>query len=250
MPITPDWSIYYADTGTPMSAEAISAAEANSVEAALDTVIGSQRQIRNFKWANAAARTAQTGMTEGDIGDQADTDIRYRYSGSAWVNVSAGVVPLGSGVLNAVSSFAIDNLTGFDEYEITLDLPTSSVANQLSVVQLRLNGVADASANYDSQRDIAAAAVTSASSALAQTSWTIANGDRADKYMVIRLSSLNATRRTVGLVDSAIWDAAANPARIDFAIRHRLSSGYNGIGFTVSTGTVTGYYSVRGIRST
>lgn len=46
--------------------------------------VDQMRPIRSFKWANAAARNAQTGMTEGDIGDQADTNEVWRYSGSAW----------------------------------------------------------------------------------------------------------------------------------------------------------------------
>ena len=83
MPTTTPDSIYYADSATTMSAEAISAAEATSVQNALNSV-RSRRQIQTFVWANAAARAAQTGMVEGDIGYQSDTNIYYFYTGTVW----------------------------------------------------------------------------------------------------------------------------------------------------------------------
>lgn len=80
MPVTSPDSIYYADTSTTDSVVAISAAEATSVQAAL---VARRAQV-NFKWANAAARTAATGMSINDLGYQVDTNITYRYDGSAW----------------------------------------------------------------------------------------------------------------------------------------------------------------------
>jgi hypothetical protein len=71
-----------------MSAETISAAEATSVQAALDSLVNNNRQVQTYIWANAAARTAQTGMLEGAIGYQSDTDVYYSYSGTAWIDVS------------------------------------------------------------------------------------------------------------------------------------------------------------------
>lgn len=83
MPITPN-GIYYADTSTSMSAEAISAAEANSVDDAIQTLIVNNRQLQDYRWADAAARAAQSGMGEGDEGYQQDTKISYRYFDGAW----------------------------------------------------------------------------------------------------------------------------------------------------------------------
>lgn len=80
MPVTSPDSIYYADGSTAMSAEAISAAQATSVQDALDV-----RQIKSYVWANATARGTQTGMTEGDMGYQRDTNEPYLYTGTAWV---------------------------------------------------------------------------------------------------------------------------------------------------------------------
>lgn len=67
-----------------------STATFNAAFAQVGTVVGpltagfAQRQIRTFKWANAAARTAQTGMSEGDVGHQIDTRVTYLYTSSAW----------------------------------------------------------------------------------------------------------------------------------------------------------------------
>lgn len=83
MPITPN-GIYYADTSTSMSAEAISAAEATSVDDAIQTLIVNNRQLQDYRWADSAARAAQAGMGEGDEGYQIDTKIIYRYSSGAW----------------------------------------------------------------------------------------------------------------------------------------------------------------------
>lgn len=49
------------------------------------------RQIQSYRWANAAAKTAQTGMAAGDLGYQIDTGIHYRYT-TAWVPAWAGAI--------------------------------------------------------------------------------------------------------------------------------------------------------------
>lgn len=43
------------------------------------------RQFASYRWANAAARTAQTGMLERDMGYQADTATGYCYIGGVWL---------------------------------------------------------------------------------------------------------------------------------------------------------------------
>ena len=66
--------------------------------------IGNTRQIKTYKWADNAARTAQTGMVAGDEGYQTDTDTAYRYDGTAWVTLNAPPqiwdIVLAIGVLN------------------------------------------------------------------------------------------------------------------------------------------------------
>jgi hypothetical protein len=56
----------------------------NAISNALNTALGVAFPIRTYKWADQNARNAQTGMSEGDIGDQADIDTQFRYSGTVW----------------------------------------------------------------------------------------------------------------------------------------------------------------------
>jgi len=79
MPVTSPDSIYYADGTTPASLADITSAMATSVQDALNL-----REGHSFSWADASARSAQTGMATGDIGYQVDTDTFYIYNGSAW----------------------------------------------------------------------------------------------------------------------------------------------------------------------
>lgn len=83
MPTTTPDGIYFADSSTSMSAEAISAAEATSVQDAF-TAFREFRQIQTFVWADAAERALQAGMSEGDMGYQSDTKIYYLYNGASW----------------------------------------------------------------------------------------------------------------------------------------------------------------------
>lgn len=76
--------IYYADASTPMSAEAISAAEATSVDNVVEELIIKHRQMQDFVWVDSAARIAQTGMRVGDEGYQQDTRLSYRYFDGSW----------------------------------------------------------------------------------------------------------------------------------------------------------------------
>lgn len=43
-----------------------------------------RRAIYSYRWANNAARTAQTGMRAGDQGYQVDSGIRWTYDGANW----------------------------------------------------------------------------------------------------------------------------------------------------------------------
>jgi len=58
------------------------AAMQDSVQTALNTKV---RTSTDYLWANAAARTAQTGMVAGQKGYQTDTGITYRRDTSIWV---------------------------------------------------------------------------------------------------------------------------------------------------------------------
>lgn len=70
------WTTDPADSA---SLVAESAQQASSIQAAFD-----KRQNFDFRWADAAARTAQSGMVYGSQGFQVDTGVVYFYTGSVW----------------------------------------------------------------------------------------------------------------------------------------------------------------------
>lgn len=94
MPTTSPDNIYYPDSATALALETNLAQLASSVQDAFDDKINDTRQIKSYIWANNAARTGQTGMAEGDVGYQTDTDIPYRYSGSAWLPAHSGAIAI------------------------------------------------------------------------------------------------------------------------------------------------------------
>lgn len=49
--------------------------------------IENERQLFTYRWANAAARTGQTGMVSGAIGYQVDTGVYWMYTGTAWTQL-------------------------------------------------------------------------------------------------------------------------------------------------------------------
>lgn len=81
---------------------------ANSVQSAL-TLRGPTNPTWHYRWTNAAARTAQTGMRAGDVGYQADTNTAYYYNGSSWEVTIAAAAPFA--VLTRTANQGIANLT-------------------------------------------------------------------------------------------------------------------------------------------
>lgn len=55
----------------------------NTIVAAIQALFNA-RADQTYRWADATARAAQTGMVVGNTGYQSDTGITYRYNGSAW----------------------------------------------------------------------------------------------------------------------------------------------------------------------
>ena len=90
MPTTSPDSIYYADGTTPASLSNITVAMANSVQNALNV-----RETKSYIWPDEAARDAQTGMINGQIGYQTDNATYYIYSGSwlIWAKAPTTYVP-------------------------------------------------------------------------------------------------------------------------------------------------------------
>lgn len=75
---SPD-GIGYITTADNVTPSVESSAQATTIQTAFNF-----RQRYEFVWANAAARTTQTGMVTGSTGYQIDTKSEYIYESSAW----------------------------------------------------------------------------------------------------------------------------------------------------------------------
>lgn len=263
MPTTSPDNIYYADGSTPMSAEAISAAEATSVQNALNSLINNTRQIRAFVWADTAARNDQIGMTEGDIGYQLDSDTNYQYTGSVWVaRYAGGLVPIvptsvaGTGVsLNAgtglitTTNATTANINGcftsvFRNYRIFIE--STGTASTL-VVTLRASGT-DSITGYDRTELLARNATVSSSTNLNGASATIIGFSNTLMQANIDVSGPQLAVATTMLSSGGVH---SNPAAVNIAnglvtnyITHRPSTSYDGVTITYSaaqSGTIRVY---------
>ena len=114
---SPDNIVYWTTAPIdPASLVAESAAQATSIQNALLT-----RQGQYYRWANSAARTAQTGMVYGSKGFQVDTGIEYFYDGTNWVigarvNVQADTT---NSVGRVVTQIGTGRITGVATANIT-----------------------------------------------------------------------------------------------------------------------------------
>lgn len=241
---SPD-SIFYPAIGDTSGYQNNMATNAGSVQTAFNT-----RQIHTYAVADAVELAALSGiytLVEGDQADEADNDSSWRWDGSGWVAVSSGPLTIiDSGTITAQSSFAFDTLTGYDEYEIVLNLPTSSTANSINMF-VRASATNDTSANYDYEQNLASSTSSTAANTTGGTSWAAINYiARDDKTAIIRLFSLNAAARTVAKVDALASNATSSAVVVVNHLRHRSTSAFTGVGFTTSTGTVTGSYVITG----
>jgi hypothetical protein len=252
-----------------MSAEAISAAEATSVQDALDALVNDTRQIQTFVWANSAARTAQTGMIAGDFGFQTDTSTTYRYIGSSWVAFYAtnatSVVPTSvagtgvsfSAVTGLVSFSAATSVTvngcftsAFANYKLVWDVPTTST-NLNITMQLRASGTTATTA-YDRLvlGATGAAATPTVANNLNQASWQVAAATTAQHHSTLELFRPFVAVGTVGILAG---NGLTNPptAAGTFALQqsnlfHRTATAYDGFVLTPSTGNFTGTVAIVG----
>lgn len=245
MPLTPNFSIYYRDTSTPASLETESALQADSVDDALTLAITGNRQIQTFRWANAAARTAQTGMVAGDTGYQTDTAMEYIYTGSAWRVNTGGLVLLESGTFTTASSITSDPFSSaFDGYLIRLRADFSTAAFISAVFRASGSDLTDA--NYDRQILQGSASTAAAAEATGQTamsSLTMASRNRASAS--INIFSARSARATMLEADITAHGGGST-VRGTYGGVYTPTTAIDGIKFTTNTGTATGAYSVYG----
>lgn len=108
---TPD-NIYYpqaSDSIAPL--ETVFATMASSMQSALTNT----RAKFYYRWADATARAATTGMRTGDEGFQVDTGVGYRYDGSTWQMWSLAKKTF-SPTLSSAGSFNLGTSGGTEAY--------------------------------------------------------------------------------------------------------------------------------------
>lgn len=244
----------------------ISGADTGTWKSILNTIIGlinGKFNARPYKWADAAARAAETGMTEGDIGDQADTNQRWRYSGTAWTLISAGlnlILPttvtngtlVGGGTVTftGVTSVSLNGVfsSTYDWYQIEYDFTTSGAGIFNPV--LRVSGT-DATSAYDTQRSTAINATLAAAQSLNAANWVGSGAvgiTGARQSGTIKLYNPGTAVATTGVVQAII---TPNPMTTSAALYtggllHRTLTAYDGITLAVSTGNLAGTVRVLG----
>lgn len=254
MPTTTPDAIYFADSSTSMSAEAISAAEATSVQNAFDA-FREFRQIQTFVWADSGARGSQAGMSEGDMGYQLDTDMYYYYSGSVWFASLAGtttVIPTSvtngsftaQGKVTSTAQPLVRVRDAFPnaltQFRITYDITTASAA----LLYARLAVAAtDAATAYDNQVQSVTGATVAGAQSLNQTQIILSGIALAGARHVGMMTAFqpNVAIATMLKADTL---TTANPmvataGKYVSDVLHRTTTAYDSISFFGSTGNIT-----------
>lgn len=222
------------------------------------TAVSGTRQIQTYKWANQAARLAQAGMTEGDVGDQADTDRRYRYSGTAWMDITSGLFPVtatsvaGTGVtlgqsgrvsFTGATSVSVNGCftAAFDNYKIVFSL-SSKTAVVDTTFRLRAAGVDASGANYNYVRGLDTGTSRVVASNATATSSVLDFGTSVDNDLTLYAPFLTQASRFINL--------SAGPGGVaTIGCYHTLSSSYDGFTIAMPSGQVTGILRIYGYNN-
>lgn len=230
---------------------------AEAVQDALDGV-RTTRAIQEFRWANAAARAAQTGMVLGDQGLQVDTVSRYIYTGSAWIPSGGGLTRLspsavsGTGasigstgkilVSSGGANFSIQGCfsSAFSSYRIKIP---RLVGSTTSVLQVQLMNGASAISTGTYDFDLAYR-TASTPNAVATSSATALNMSGASTQPV-KSGWLEVDMPASAVGTAFNWKlfetpaAGASPGQVLGGGFQRDATAYDGIRFLVNAGTIT-----------
>lgn len=114
----------------PSSIVQASQTQGDSVQTALD-----KRQRYDYVWANAAARTAQTGMVQSSRGYQTDTKSEYIYDNSNWrlavsyAEYTAAGQSIPNNVYTGVLNLAIDSGASTDSTFTSISSNVLTIVN-------------------------------------------------------------------------------------------------------------------------
>lgn len=229
---------------------------------AVESTVTNTRQIQTFRWANQAARTAQTGMQAGDFGFQIDTGVLYQYSGSAWNPSSPGLVRLrptsvsnatinanGSVSVSAQTNFQMNGIfsSTFSNYILKANLSASS--NSTLTAQLCASGTANSSSLYYTDQTTPTSATTVGRVVTSAQSSAVNMGAVAQRFGLTMevFNPADAERTLVGVeARGFIPGSGPNSSKVDWF--HDSVTLFDGIKFTsFNAATWTGTFRVYGM---
>lgn len=184
------------------------------------------------------AGLAIDGMEWHDTTDNSDYDRR----GGSWRRASGLIL---AGNISAQNTINIDGLTGFEVYEVFIDLPTSSQANDVNL-RLRSGGVTDAAALYDREFLYGAVGVAGATQTLGANNLGLGGASRSNKAYHLMIMGLNRPTRTSFQWRALMANNYSDMQSASVVASHRTLAAYDGINLEANVGTVTGFFEVYG----
>ena len=203
-------------------------------------------------FADSAARTtALPSPTDGQYSYLQDTNATEYYNGSAWVaaGVAPGLVHINTTAFSAVSSVSLDNVftSDYDNYRIMMSALASSSGD--CNMRLRSGGTDATSGNYFRQLlDVYSTSVVS-NSFSSETSWD--NVFRMTTPTPGNLSmDLFDPNKTAHTTFTSLNGQFLTAPRQQFVSGgHTLSTAYDGITFSIDSGTITGTLRIYGYKN-
>lgn len=205
-------------------------------------------------FANSTARTNAYGGTgertlvEGEFSYLADTNVTAYYDGAAWQTLGGGLAVVKTETaFSAVSSLTADSVfsSSYTNYKMIVRFTTS--AADLGM-QFRASGV-DTTSAYNWQQLRAASTTVSGVRSALQTSAIIADGTSGSFYALcsVDISGPNLAEPTVFSSVVAKTAATYNDPSAEMRTGNQNSSTqFDGIKLLVSSGTMTGSYTIYG----
>jgi hypothetical protein len=220
----------------------------------LSSVVGAQSIVRP---GVCTSSTRPASPYDGQVIYETDTDKTLVWNGSAWVFLSTSTAnPIGLELIKAETAFTTQTSITADSvfsstytnYRILCRYITSST-HAISM-NFRVGGV-DASTNYNSQRQIIDNTSQTIDRQLSQTSAVVGKDTNGTfySYFILEISGVALAEATAFTVSSSVMSgSAASPTIINYHGNHSTATAYDGIKFSVASGTMTGVYSIYGYK--
>ena len=217
----------------------------------LSTVLGAQSLVQP---AVCTTATRPASPYTGQAIYDTTTATQLIWNGTAWVGTGGGLVCVkAETAFSAVTSFTADNVftSTYTNYLMHMTW-TVSTANQPTTV-LRVGGV-DATSNYNYQRGIATTTTISNDRSASQSSILLASYASVASVLSAMTVTIYqpqlATPTFFNAFNAAIDSSLTTPYNANFSGNHSTATAYDGIKFSVPSGTMTGTYAIYGYAKT